>query len=238
MENFFAQNLKRIREKKNLSQSELSRITKQICDSYNETVVAEDDKITPITQASIARWEAGENSPSIDNVVLLRHALNVELIDLIGNDLNFDNGSLIDITTDTVQIPLLGEIPAGLPFEAIENQYTVDTIDIPKKWLNGGNKFFALRLDGDSMEPDYLDNDIVIFRQTSDCENGQDCCVRINGFEATFKRIRKQPNGIMIVPLNENNSTNFKSTFYTNEDVINMPVEILGVVKQVRRDKE
>lgn len=152
-------------------------------------------------------------------------------------DLHFDNAKLTDLITDTVQIPVLGKIPAGMPLEAIENTYTVDTIDIPAEWLNGNNKYFALRLEGDSMEPDYLDKDIVIFKQTTDCESGQDCCIRINGFDATFKRVRKQENGIMIIPLNENNSTGFISTFYSKDDIENIPIEILGIVKQIRRNK-
>lgn len=87
MENFFAKNLKTIREKKGLSQSELSRKTKKLCEEYNKTV-KDEDKLTPITQASIARWEAGENSPSVDNLVLLKNALGVDLVDLIGKDFN------------------------------------------------------------------------------------------------------------------------------------------------------
>ena len=153
------------------------------------------------------------------------------------SNLNFDNGTIVNTNNDTVQIPVLGKIPAGMPLEAIEDTYTIDTIDIPKEWLRGDNKYFALKLEGNSMEPDYLDKDIVIFKQANDCESGQDCCIRINGFDATFKRVRKQENGIMVMPLNENNSTGFVSTFYSKEEIINKPVEILGVVKQIRRNK-
>lgn len=153
------------------------------------------------------------------------------------NQIDFDNATYVDISSDIVHIPVLGKIPAGMPLEAIEEQYAIDTIDIPKEWLRGSNKYFALKLEGDSMEPDYLDKDIVIFKQASDCESGQDCCIRINGFDATFKRIRKQENGIMVIPLNENNSTGFVSTFYSKEEIISKPVEILGVVKQIRRNK-
>lgn len=151
-------------------------------------------------------------------------------------DLHFDNAELADVPTDNVKIPILGRIPAGMPFEAIEDQYTIDYEEIPKEWLKGGKSFFALILDGDSMEPNYHDKDIVIFQKTSDCESGQDCCIRINGFDATFKRVKKQTNGIMVIPLNENNSSGFSTTFYTNDDIINKPIEIIGIVKQIRRN--
>lgn len=152
------------------------------------------------------------------------------------NNLEFDTESF-DSEDNKIKIPVLGRIPAGVPFEAIEDQYTVDYEFIPKDLIKSGNKYFALILDGDSMEPEYHDKDTVIFRQTNDCESGQDCCIRINGHDATFKRIKKQENGVMIIPLNENNSTGFTSTFYTNEDIEKMPIEILGVVKRVIRNK-
>lgn len=151
-------------------------------------------------------------------------------------DLHFDNAELTDLPTDNVKIPILGKIPAGMPFEAIEEQYTVDYEEIPREWLKGGKQYFALKLDGDSMEPEYRDKDVVIFLKTSECESGQDCCVKINGFDATFKRIKKQENGIMIIPLNENNSSGFTTTFYTIEDIKNMPIEIIGVARQSRRN--
>ncbi len=151
-------------------------------------------------------------------------------------DLHFDNAEIVNIPTDTVQIPVLGRIPAGMPFEAIEDNYTIDYEEIPKDWLKGGKQYFALKLDGDSMEPEYHDKDVIIFQKTNDCESGQDCCVKINGFDATFKRIKKQENGIMIIPLNEHNSTGFSTTFYTNEDIVSKPIEVIGVVKQIRRN--
>lgn len=184
----------------------------------------------------------GIDNSNVSNVLKMCNALglsvdkSIESNELISK-LNFDNATMVDLNLDTVQIPVLGKIPAGMPLEAIEDTYTIDTIDIPKEWLRGDNKYFALKLEGNSMEPDYLDKDIVIFKQANDCESGQDCCIRINGFDATFKRVRKQENGIMVMPLNENNSTGFVSTFYSKEEIINKPVEILGVVKQIRRNK-
>lgn len=184
----------------------------------------------------------GIDNSNVSNVIKMCKALNIsidktiESNELISN-LNFDNAELTSLSTDIVQIPLLGKIPAGIPLEIIEDKYAVDTIDIPKEWLKGNHKYFALKIEGDSMEPDYLDKDIIIFKQANDCTSGQDCCIRINGFDATFKRVRKQDNGIMIIPLNENNSSGFISTFYSKEDIEKMPIEILGVVKQIRRNK-
>lgn len=218
MAEFLNNNVKYLRTEKKLSQQSLA------------------DAIG-VDRSTVSRIENGEIETTVDNAIKIANKLNVSLNDLVSKDLRFDNGEIIDLPTDNVKIPVLGRIPAGMPFEAIEEQYTTDYEEIPRDWLRGGNEYFALKLDGDSMEPEYQDKDVVIFRKAFDCESGQDCCVRINGFDATFKRIKKQLNGIMIIPLNENNSTGFTTTFYTNEDVINMPIEVLGVVKQIRRNR-
>lgn len=196
------------------------------------------------TSQTISRYETGILGTNQDVLYKLAEIFNVSINDFFPptinnsslNNITFDNAIPIDLPTDTVKIPVLGRIPAGMPFEAIENEYTVDYEEIPREWLKGNKKYFALIIDGDSMEPKYQDKDIGIFIKSSDCESGQDCCIRINGFDATFKRVKKQENGIMVIPLNENNSSGFSTTFYTNEEIANKPVEIVGIIKQIRRN--
>ncbi len=102
MNNYFAENLKYLREKKGWSQSELSRQTVRVCNIHNKDL-PEEKHIKPITQASIARWEAGENSPSIDNLVVLEETLFVRLPDLIGKDLKNKEEEKIKLSEEQEQ---------------------------------------------------------------------------------------------------------------------------------------
>ena len=68
--------------------------------------------------------------------------------------------------------------------------------------------------------------------KTPTCDSGQLCCVKVNGFDATFKKVEIQKNGILLSPLNEHNSSGFKTTFYTKEEINDLPVEIIGVAKR------
>ena len=54
------------------------------------------------------------------------------------SDYNSDNSS-----APIVRIPVLGYVAAGIPIEEIED--IVDWEEIPKDWLRGGKKYFALR---------------------------------------------------------------------------------------------
>ena len=177
-------------------------------------------------------------SVTVDTLKKIAKAMNMTINDLLiesGDvkieDLVFDNGTVVDTASDTVQIPVLGTIKAGTPIEA--QQDILEYIDIPKSWTKGGKKFYGLKIKGDSMYPKYEENDYVIFEQSVDyvVANNKDCAVMVNGFDATFKKITISENGIMLTPLNQNNSEGYQPTFYTKEQVENLPVTIIGVAK-------
>lgn len=215
MGNYFSKNLKYLREKKDISKNKLG-------------------EMVGVNQTTIGRWESNEITPSIDNVEEVAKALNIELPDLLIKDLSFDNATMMTTTSDTIQIPVLGTIKAGIPIEAQEN--VVEYVDIPKDWIKGGKSFYGLKISGDSMYPKYSENDIVIFENTLDYTqaNNKDCAVMVNGFDATFKNVTLNENGITLVPFNLNNSDGYKPTFYNKEQIEKLPVKIIGIAREKR----
>lgn len=91
---------------------------------------------------------------------------------------------------------------------------------------------FTLTLKDSSMEPYFMSGDILIFEKNDNCENGQFCAVAVNGDDATFKKVTKTDTGIMLQPLNPA----FETKFYTNDQIDSLPVTIIGVLKQIRRN--
>ena len=86
------------------------------------------------------------------------------------------------------------------------------------------------------MYPKYSENDIVIFEHTEDyiLANNKDCAVMVNGFDATFKNVTITENGITLVPFNLNNSDGYKPTFYSKEQITELPVRIVGIAREKR----
>ena len=146
------------------------------------------------------------------------------------SNLYLDNIENIDPGSETIKIPILGVIKAGIPIEAQEN--VIGYTDIPKKWTKGNKKFFGLKVSGNSMIPNYQDGDTVIFESTTEFNNGDDCVVMINGSDCTFKKVAKTDEGLLLQPYN---IAEFELKFYSKEDVINLPVYIVGVAKEYRR---
>lgn len=126
-----------------------------------------------------------------------------------------------------VTINVLGRVAAGMPIEAIED--IIDTEEISEDMASTGD-FFGLLINGNSMEPKFSSGDVVIVRQQNDAESGDIVIATINGDEATCKRLRKYRDGIELVSTNPN----YEPMFYSNEEIINRPVKIIGKVVELR----
>ncbi len=169
------------------------------------------------------------STPSVEELFKIADYFGVRVDSLIDDtDLNVDDK--IDIALKTKElIPVLGTVPAGVPYEAIEEVEPLSYELIPKKWMVGDRRYFGLVLDGDSMADEYNDGDTVIFLKSSTCESGDNCCIRINNNEATFKKVVIESDGIRIKPLNPNNRSGFTEEFHSRESLEYEPIEILGI---------
>lgn len=202
--------LKELREKSGLSQTALAR------------------KMN-VSQSTIGMWESGKNKPEFANLEKLCHIFNVSANQLLGNDLTSE--SYPEAPSPSVPgskwIPVLGRVAAGTPIEAIED--ILDYEEITPEMAASGD-FFALQINGDSMEPKISDKDVVIVRKQDDCESGDIAVVLVNGEDATVKRIKKRPEGIILAPTNPQ----YEPMFYSNTDIEKLPIMIIGKVVELR----
>ena len=184
-----------------------------------------------ISQATLSGWENEKFEPDLMSIKKMSTIFSVSIDYLLGTA---DNTSNVEENTDIeknyISIPVLGHIPAGIPIEAIED--IIDYEDIPREWGKGGKEYFALEIKGNSMEPNYLNGDRVIFLKTNTAETGDDVAVMVNGDEATFKRIERIEAGIILKPLNPI----YETKFFTNMQIMELPVNVIGIAKELRRN--
>lgn len=126
-----------------------------------------------------------------------------------------------------VVINVYGRVAAGIPLEMIED--IIDTEEITEEMARTG-EFFGLQIKGDSMEPKFSEGDIVIVRQQDDAESGEIVIATVNGSEATCKRLRKYRDGIELI----SNNPSYEPMFFSNEDIEQKPVRIIGRVVELR----
>ena len=126
-----------------------------------------------------------------------------------------------------LRIPVYGSVAAGIPIEAITD--IEDYEEITPELARTG-EFAALKIKGDSMEPKFSAGDVVIVRLQETVNNGDIAIVLVNGDEATCKKIKKTPEGIMLISTN----TAYEPMFYSNRDIETRPVRIWGKVVELR----
>lgn len=132
--------------------------------------------------------------------------------------------SLIKEIKSVVEIPILGNIAAGQPIEAIENRE--DFISLVDPSIQNSKDYYALRVVGESMiDEGIFDGDVVVIKKQSVAENGQTVVAIIDDNEATLKKLYREKSRFRLEPRNQS-----MLPFYRKE------VEVRGVVVQVIRN--
>src|SRR6185295_18154138 len=83
----------------------------------------------------------------------------------------------------TVSVPVMGRIAAGVPIDAIQTR--LSTIEVPPEILSKG-EHFALEVKGDSMiEAGILEGDTIIVKKCEDASNGDIVVALVDDAEAS-----------------------------------------------------
>jgi repressor LexA len=104
---------------------------------------------------------------------------------------------------DEVEVPLIGQIAAGIPLDAVE--LTEETFLLPRR-LVGHGPLFMLRVKGDSMTGAAItDGDLVVVRQQQVAENGEIVAAQLDRSgttEATVKTLQRLDGHVWLMPHN------------------------------------
>lgn len=167
----FGENLKAIRVARGMSQDEFAELlgtSKQV----------------------ISRYENSQRSPKFTVAAKYANLLGVSLALLNGeSELPLPHPDLLPVKR--VKIPLVGGIGAGEPIRADE-QY--DTYVEAESDVHCD---YALRVDGDSMEPTICLGDLVFIRRQDDVDDGEIAAVLMDD-SATLKHVYHIKNGLTL----------------------------------------
>lgn len=208
-----------------------SKNLKFYMDLYNKSRI-EIAKTLGVSYTTFASWENGTNYPRIDKIEMLANYFKISKADLIENKYKKLSGESDTINFHPrvgVKIPILGEVVAGTPISAIENILGYEEIT-PEMAATGD--FFCLKVKGASMEPKLFEGDLLVVRQQTDVDSNEIAVVLVNGDEATVKQIKKATSGITLIGYNV---AVYPPRFYSNQEIQELPVTIIGKVIELRR---
>ena len=123
---------------------------------------------------------------------------------------------------ETVVMPIVGKVAAGMPITAQENlegEFVLPTAFVPR-----ASDSFMLRVQGDSMiEAAILDGDLIVVRPQKTASNGEIVVAMLEG-DATVKRFYREDGRVRLQPEN-----------HTMAPIYASDVEIIGRVEAVVR---
>ncbi len=99
----------------------------------------------------------------------------------------------------TVEVPLLGQVAAGRPIEAVS---TAETINLPPDFV-GRKPTYALRVRGNSLIDEQIrDGDLVIVEDRTTPEDGETVIALLPGEEVVLRKLYREGDKIRLQPAN------------------------------------
>jgi repressor LexA len=197
----------------------LTRKQKQMWDYLQEYIVA--NGYAPTLE------EIGAHFGLSSLATVHKHLTNLEHKGVIARKWNLSRA--IELTppqpvSQAIALPLLGQVAAGVPIEAIEVK---DSLSVPAEFVRRPHQTFALQVKGRSMiDEGILDGDFIIVEQQPMAESGETVVAVVDG-EATVKKFHRERGGrIRLQPAN----SEMKPLYVREKDL-----EIRGVVVAIFR---
>lgn len=150
-----------------------------------------------VTPGTVAHWETGRRRPNFEMVNKLSEIFGVTVDYLIGKTTVPDGEVITNLQSMKKSITVYGRIPAGVPFEAIED--ICESVEIPS-WLEKKKDLFGLLVVGDSMSKVLPDGAIAVLQKCDTLNNGEIGAIMVNGYDATIKRFYKLKTSIVLEP--------------------------------------
>jgi len=128
---------------------------------------------------------------------------------------------LSDFPRGRTSLPLAGQIAAGRPVLAVQEDERVDFAR-----LFEADDHFCLKVKGESMIEDQIANgDYVVVRRQENCRDGEIVVALVDGHDATLKRFHREKGRVRLDPAN----SKMKPIYSDNVKILGI---VVGVVRQ------
>lgn len=154
-----------------------------------------------ITLGGVSRWFQGKEKPSEQNIDKMARMFDLEpqtvrevFYEKISNDMSglSETVKMIPLTpSNTIQLPILADVPAGLP--EYSDRDVEMFIDIPRFLFPGAD--FIVKCIGDSLEPKIHKGDFCVIRKMQEPIDGRAMLVKTES-GICMKVIKKVKNGL------------------------------------------
>jgi len=126
----------------------------------------------------------------------------------------------------TVEVPLLGQLTAGRPIQAVANP---ETVNLPPDFV-GRKPTYALRVRGNSLIGEQIrDGDIVIVEDRTTAETGETVIALLPGEKVTLKKFLREGSVIRLQPANPT-----IEPLFVDEADVRIQGVVIGIMRRYR----
>ena len=177
-----------------------------------------------VKKAAINKYESGiVQNLKRSMIAKLADALDIDPVSLIGFDDQLPKDIIPISQLQRHRIPVLGSMAAGEP--VYDPEFPDVVVDGPL------DADFALRVHGDSMQPNYLDGDLVFLRSVPDVpHNGSVCAVSVDN-EAALKHVFRYADHVLLTSDNQQYEPMAYSFAEHDIRILGVPVGFLRMYK-------
>jgi SOS-response transcriptional repressor LexA len=162
-----------------------------------------------ISFEGVRKWVEGESIPSMNNARMLASVVgrSVEYL-LSGRGGKYPTqsveGNVLTGPDMRGRVPLISWTQAGDFASLVDNYHPGDGEEWVKTTVPVKKHTFALRVVGDSMEPEFPEGTVIVVEPDMQADPGDFVVVRANGgLECTFKQLMKDGNDWYLKPIND-----------------------------------
>lgn len=194
---------------------------------------AEVSKATGIAKSTLSSWKAGTSTPKADKLYLIAKFFEVPMEIFFEDD---DEKSFAqryeELREKYFNVNVKGFSPVfdvaageGCINGDYANEFLADNAD--------DAEYSFCTVHGDSMYPILHDGDVVKVRHQTLVTDKDIAIVKVDGETATAKYVEVVDNGVWI---RAENKDVFEDRFYTVQEVLSLPITIIGRVAELRRE--
>ncbi len=171
----FAQQIKKLRKDKKISQTKLAQDLK-------------------LTQQAIGKWETGKSTPDANTLSIVANYFETTVDFLLGAG----NEAILKANIpNQVLVPIIGTVKAGYNSFAFNEDLGAEYANVPSS-----KDYFYLIVKGDSMEPRISDGDLALVKKQSTLNDGELGVIIYGEEEATLKKFVHKENTVILNAFN------------------------------------
>ena len=140
-----------------------------------------------VSHVAVSQWESNTTKPNAENILDLSTVLQCDISWLLRGE---GKSNVVPASIGATKVPLISYVQAGTWTGIEDLRETCGNYEYILTDLDVSDDAFALEIKGDSMEPDFIEGDVVIIDPTEHPHAGEFVAAVNGDYEATVKKYR------------------------------------------------